>query len=435
VLPYFLYIGVNTGVIYPLVVRYFWANEFRLYEDGKEYHDFAGASVVHLLAGACAFAAVTIVGPRHKAHPAHSLVFMYVGVMLLLFGWLGFNGGSVAKADFMDLTMKPIFGRICTNTILGGSSGVVVAFVWRSLVPQLVWIIYGSYDPDRKKVKEWLRWWREECQPDWNSPQQPPGITVDSHPRTDFFGSLNGLVSGLVAVTGFCNVAHRREAIALGALGATAYCISSHCLTQTHAYREVLGSGNWWPWNWRCFARCRITFRHRRGERGDTAFWFDDVIDAIPAHYFGGLVGVCAYPILRGDWEQLLVQTCGALVISVIGFVGTSLVLFPMRCWQDHDVWRRLRQGPVDPTDEAWSERMEDLTVGFVVSVSAQEEQGSLDIFEFGLQALEYLCAPRRDGQDSDQPQPPSDGDDTTPPPQAFGRLGPSEVDRPTPTF
>eukprot|EP00971_Amphidinium_carterae_P107418 2128051-Amphidinium_carterae.1 len=48
-----------------------------------------------------------------------------------------------------------------------------------------------------------------------------------------------------------------------------------------------------------------------------------------------GLVGVCAYPILRGDWEQLLVQTCGALVISVIGFVGTSLVLFPMRCWQE----------------------------------------------------------------------------------------------------
>eukprot|EP00971_Amphidinium_carterae_P280743 5573439-Amphidinium_carterae.1 len=44
VLPYFLYIGVNTGVIYPLVVRYFWANEFRLYEDGKEYHDFAGAA-------------------------------------------------------------------------------------------------------------------------------------------------------------------------------------------------------------------------------------------------------------------------------------------------------------------------------------------------------------------------------------------------------
>eukprot|EP00971_Amphidinium_carterae_P260747 5172877-Amphidinium_carterae.2 len=66
----------------------------------------------------------------------------------------------------------------------------------------------------RQQVKEWLRWWREECQPDWNSPQQPPGITVDSHPRTDFFGSLNGLVSGLVAVTGFCNVAHRREVAA-----------------------------------------------------------------------------------------------------------------------------------------------------------------------------------------------------------------------------
>jgi len=398
VLPYFCYIAFNTGLIYPLVVRFFWRNKFRLRDGGKEYHDFAGASVVHLLAGACALVAVILVGPRHKVHSAHSFVFVFVGIMLLNYGWLGFNGGSVGQEAFTDLSQKPLFGRIWINTVLGGCSGLVVAFWWRSFLPQLVWLLAPCCgDTDRAKVLELLRWWREECQPDWELREFKDSFTVDSWPRTDFFGAGNGLLAGLVAVTGFCDVARRAEAIALGACGATVYCISSYCLLRTHAYREVLGHGCWWPWNWRCFACCRITLRHRRGERKDTRFWFDDVVDAISVHGASGVVGVCALPLLRRDWEQAGVQLCGALVVIGIGMGCTLLVLFPLRYLQDRDVWRRLRDhrrkhGGADPSsDKGWVDLMKGVTYGVFLSVSSHEEISGIDIVEFGTKALEYL--------------------------------------------
>src|SRR5262249_12659117 len=64
--------------------------------------DFAGGIVVHTTAGVAALASVIFIGRRCDSNDVpHNVPLMALGARLLLFGWLGFNGVSELRVDWV----------------------------------------------------------------------------------------------------------------------------------------------------------------------------------------------------------------------------------------------------------------------------------------------------------------------------------------------
>jgi len=115
-----------VGVAYPIAGSWHWGGGV-LAEMG--FKDFAGSTVVHAFGGFGALACVLVLGPRKgkytesgiKPIPAHSFPLAAIGVFLLMFGWYGFNGGSVLSAEPSAL------GLVFTTTTLGATAGALGA--------------------------------------------------------------------------------------------------------------------------------------------------------------------------------------------------------------------------------------------------------------------------------------------------------------------
>ena len=120
-----------VGVAYPVAGSWHWGGGV-LAEMG--FKDFAGSTVVHAFGGFGALACVMVLGPRKgkytesgiKPIPAHSFPLAAIGVFLLMFGWYGFNGGSVLSAEPSAL------GLVFTTTTLGATAGALgaIAISW-----------------------------------------------------------------------------------------------------------------------------------------------------------------------------------------------------------------------------------------------------------------------------------------------------------------
>lgn len=87
-------------LIYAPVAHWVWHPEGWLAQQGQM--DFAGGTVVHVLAGSSALVAAIMVGPRKgfgtEAMMPHNLVTTALGACLLWVGWFGFNAGSALEA-------------------------------------------------------------------------------------------------------------------------------------------------------------------------------------------------------------------------------------------------------------------------------------------------------------------------------------------------
>ncbi len=125
-------IGIGL-VIYPLFGRWAWAGAFSADQEGwlerLGFIDFAGSTVVHSVGAWVALVGVVIVGPRigrfdhdgkPRAFPPSNLAFTVLGVLILWFGWWGFNGGSHLQ---FDLNVP----RIILVTNLSGVSALAAA--------------------------------------------------------------------------------------------------------------------------------------------------------------------------------------------------------------------------------------------------------------------------------------------------------------------
>jgi len=90
-----VFIVLWTTVVYAPAAHWVWGVGGWLRNLGAL--DFAGGTVVHVLAGVSALGSAMVIGRRNKgAHAARpsNVPFVILGAALLWFGWFGFNAGS-----------------------------------------------------------------------------------------------------------------------------------------------------------------------------------------------------------------------------------------------------------------------------------------------------------------------------------------------------
>ncbi|MDO8846975.1 MAG: ammonium transporter [Coriobacteriia bacterium] len=144
-IPFGVYMAVFT---YPLFGMWMWGGGW-LAQMGVNFGlgngavDFAGSSVVHAVGGFSALAGALVLGPRlgkfkadgtPVAIPGHHIPMAILGTIILVFGWMGFNGMSTLSVG--DLRFPIIIG----NTMLAGAAGCLAAMF-------LVWKLWGHPDP------------------------------------------------------------------------------------------------------------------------------------------------------------------------------------------------------------------------------------------------------------------------------------------------
>ena len=137
-----------AALIYPVYAMWVWGGGWlaKLGTNiglGHGALDFAGSGVVHAVGGFVGLAGILILGPRigkftkegkPVAIPGHNIPIALLGTVILVFGWIGFNGMStLAATDFR-------FVIIIANTLLAATAGSFVAWM-------LVWRLWGHPDP------------------------------------------------------------------------------------------------------------------------------------------------------------------------------------------------------------------------------------------------------------------------------------------------
>jgi Amt family ammonium transporter len=117
---YVAFISLWSLVVYAPLAHWVWGGGW-LADLGA--WDFAGGTVVHVNAGAAAFAAALVVGKRSEYRAStllpHNVPFVLLGAGLLWFGWFGFNAGSALVAG-------PIAGLAFATTMLAPAATLVV---------------------------------------------------------------------------------------------------------------------------------------------------------------------------------------------------------------------------------------------------------------------------------------------------------------------
>ncbi|WP_404415572.1 ammonium transporter [Marinospirillum sp.] len=131
----YLVIAVVIGaLIYPVVGHWIWGGAYLTGEDGwlaaMGFMDFAGSTVVHSVGGWMGLAGIMLLGPRigrfdadgkPRNIPGCNVAMASIGVLILWFGWFGFNGGSTLEAS-TDIA------HILLNTMLAGAFGGLACF-------------------------------------------------------------------------------------------------------------------------------------------------------------------------------------------------------------------------------------------------------------------------------------------------------------------
>jgi ammonium transporter, Amt family len=132
---YLIYAVVFSSLIYPIISHWIFGGGWLQASFGMQ--DFAGSTVVHLMGATGAFAALLLLGPRQGKYgsdgkpnviPGHSMPFVGLGVIILWFGWFGFNPGSTL------LAVGGRFAEVVVVTNLAAAAGVLGAMATIYLV-------------------------------------------------------------------------------------------------------------------------------------------------------------------------------------------------------------------------------------------------------------------------------------------------------------
>lgn len=167
--------------VYPIFGNWVWGGGW-LSQLGKEFGlghghvDFAGSSVVHLVGGVAALAGALVLGPRigkytadgkSNSLPGHHMPMAILGVLILAFGWFGFNAGSTLAATDLRTSV------VAVNTMLASAAGAAAAMI----------------------------------------------ITMVRSGKPDLGSMANGMLAGLVAITAPCAFVNSAGAVLIGLIG------------------------------------------------------------------------------------------------------------------------------------------------------------------------------------------------------------------------
>ena len=306
-----VYVGFSLLLalyIYPIVAHWCWVSGGFLYKLG--YLDFAGSGVVHLLGGMCAMVGAMACGPRvgrfhtgesersrsesfnplpetptrplryrivdrlcckakfmykfvdvialqsdllPRDQPGHSAPMQCLGALMLYVAWFSFNAGSSGGLETIE--KATMASRAAINTMLAAGAATVTALFWSDMVRK-------QYEIDLV---------------------------------------VNGLLSGMVAVTAPCGYCEPWAAIAIGVLSIPVYVYSS---------KFVLYGLN-----------------------------IDDPIDASSVHCANGALGVIWTGLVdinsglfySGSPYLLGVQCLGVVCIAAWGFVNAFVYFYGLK--------------------------------------------------------------------------------------------------------
>ena len=196
---FFIFVLVLTAIIYPIVGAWTWGGGWL---SALGFQDFAGSTVVHSTGGWAALAGILVVGPRLgrfrrdgsvKPLPPSNILIVTLGVFILWFGWIGFNGGSqLALGSALDAVAM---SQVVVNTNLAAAAGVIAAIL----------------------------------------------VSRPILGRMDLFAGLNGAIAGLVAITAGPDIAEPYWAIIIGIVGAI-LCTASIKLLEILKVDDVVGA-------------------------------------------------------------------------------------------------------------------------------------------------------------------------------------------------
>lgn len=142
----FVFIAVWSVIVYYPLAHMVWGGGF-LQKLGAI--DFAGGDVVHISSGVSALTAALVLGKRKNlgraAYHPHNIPFVFLGAMLLWFGWFGFNAGSAGASNTLAVHAFITTNTACAAallswmliekiknkkpTLLGMSTGAVIGLV------------------------------------------------------------------------------------------------------------------------------------------------------------------------------------------------------------------------------------------------------------------------------------------------------------------
>jgi Amt family ammonium transporter len=144
--------GVTFTLIYSVVSHWIWHPDGWLFALGMQ--DFAGSTVVHYQGALAALAGAILLGARigkfdgdgkPNAIPGHNMAYVTLGVIILWFGWFGFNPGStlgVVTGDYLGY-----FAYVALTTNVAAAAGALGAVATSWLVikkPDLSMMLNGA---------------------------------------------------------------------------------------------------------------------------------------------------------------------------------------------------------------------------------------------------------------------------------------------------
>ncbi|WHY03262.1 ammonium transporter [Neobacillus sp. DY30] len=247
---YILTAALICTVIYPLSGHWIWNSAGWLAKLGMK--DFAGSAAIHGVGGFAAFAMAKVLGARKgrfnsdgsaNVFAPSNIPLASAGAFILWFGWFAFNAGSTLDASNIALA------SIAINTMLAAASGGTSALL----------------------------------------------ITMKKFGKADPSMTINGVLSGLVAVTAGCAFVSQWSAIIIGALSGLIVIYAT------------------------------LLVDHLK---------VDDPVGAVAVHGFNGVFGTIAVGLFdtsqglltTGNFSLLKVQLLGAAVVAVWGLLGGAFM-------------------------------------------------------------------------------------------------------------